>query len=322
MRDHHPNHHGHSCDSGQSRLGIAFWITALYMVVEAIGGLVFNSLALLADAGHMLSDVTALGLSWAAIQIGKRSPNDRLTFGFKRTEILASLFNGLTLWAIVAVIFYEAGHRFFAPSPVAGTGMLVVATLGLAVNLAVAAVLFRGREESLNIRGAFLHVVADALGSIGAIIAAGVIILTEHFWVDPLVSVFIGILVLYSSWGLVKESIHILMEGVPAHLDVREIEEAMVALAGVCCVYDLHVWSISSDRNALSAHVVMSDIDQDRNTILAGLQELLSNRFRIDHSTIQLETTHDMRPQESLILCREGTVCQQHPAENKTFGNQ
>ncbi|MEW6347987.1 MAG: cation diffusion facilitator family transporter [Thermodesulfobacteriota bacterium] len=320
MEDHHSCRPGHSHADGGNRLGIALGITAFYMIAEAVGGVVFNSLALLADAGHMLSDVMALGLSWVAIRIGRRSPNDRLTFGFKRTEILASLFNGVALWAIVAVIFYEAAHRFLTPRPVAGTGMLLIAALGLLVNLAVAAVLFRSREESLNIRGAFLHVVADALGSVGAIIAAVAIIFTGRFWVDPLVSVFIGILVLYSSWGLVRESVHILMEGVPAHLDVRKIEEAMVAQAGVCCVYDLHVWTISSDRSALSAHVVMSDADQDRQTILAGLQRLLAGRFSIDHSTIQLETTHDMRPQGSPVLCREGTVCQQYPATNETAG--
>ncbi len=322
MEYHHPSRHGHSHGKGQNRLGIALCITAVYMVAEAVGGVVFNSLALLADAGHMLSDVMALGLSWVAIRIGRRSPSDRLTFGFKRTEILASLFNGVALWAIVAVIFYEAVHRFLAPQPVAGTGMLLIASLGLLVNLAVAAVLFSSREENLNMRGAFLHVVADALGSVGAISAAVVIIFTGRFWVDPLVSVFIGILVLYSSWGLVKESVHILMEGVPADLDVREIEEAMVAHEGVCCVYDLHVWSISSDRNALSVHVVMSDSHQDRNMVLAGLQELFKNRFGIDHSTIQLEANHDMRPQNSRIRCREGTVCQLYPARDAKVGNR
>ena len=147
-------------------------ITAGYMVVEAVGGMMFNSLALLADAGHMLSDVMALGLSWVAIQVGKRSPTDKHTFGFRRTEILAALLNGLALWAIVAMICYEAQKRFFAPQPVAGGGMMIVATVGLAVNLIMAAVLFKSRDASLNVKSAFIHVIGDALGSVGAIAAA------------------------------------------------------------------------------------------------------------------------------------------------------
>jgi len=284
-------------------------MTAGFMVAETIGGIVFNSLALLADAGHMLSDAMALGLSLVAIRIGKRFPTDRHTFGFRRGEILAALLNGLTLWAIAAIIFYEAVHRLLVPVTVAGTGMLLVASAGLAVNLVMAAILFRDRSASLNLRGAFLHVLSDALGSLGAIIAAVAIIFTGFYWADPLVSVLICVLILYSSWGLVKESVHILMEGVPRRVDTKAVEQALLRQPGVCCVYDLHIWSITSERAALSAHVVLVRAEDDRTELLRELNEVLTNEFGISHTTIQIESTHDMRPDFAGTICREGTSC-------------
>jgi len=308
-RAHNHNHAHHDMGSGEARLGIALVITAGYMVAEVAGGIFFNSLALLADAGHMLSDVMALALSWVAMHIGKRSPTDRHTYGFKRTEILAAMVNGLALWVIVAVIFYEAVQRFMSPAPVAGKGMLMVASVGLAVNLGMAAMLFRTREHNLNLKGAFLHVLSDALGSVGAIVAAIVILGTGAFWVDPLVSVLIGFLIIYSSWGLLRESVNILMEGVPPGVEIKDIEDALLEHAGVCCVYDLHVWSITSNRVALSAHVVLSEPEGNRVEVLRGLERLLGERFGITHTTIQVETTHEMRPESESLVCREGTVC-------------
>jgi len=308
----HGHHHTHAhqgSTSGETRLGIALLITAGYMVVEVVGGILFNSLALLADAGHMLSDVVALALSWIAMHIGKRSPTDRLTYGFKRTEILAALINGLALWVIVVVIFYEAVHRFLSPTPVAGAGMLVVASAGLAVNLLMAAMLFRARDHNLNLKGAFLHVLSDALGSVGAMVAAIVILRTGAYWTDTLVSILIGFLIIYSSWGLVRESVNILMEGVPSGVDIRDIENAVLEHGGVCCVYDLHVWSITSNRVALSAHVVLSQPDKNRVEVLRGLEKLLAEKFDITHTTIQAETTHEMRPGSDSLVCRAGTIC-------------
>ena len=308
----HTHHHNHAHDesgSGETRLGIVLFITAGYMVAEVVGGIVFNSLALLADAGHMLSDVMALALSWIAIQIGKRSPTDRHTYGFKRTEILAALVNGLALWVIVGVIFYEAVLRLLKPAEVAGLGMLVVASLGLVVNLAMAAVLFRTRQVNLNLKGAFLHVLSDALGSVGAIVAAVIILSFGAYWSDPLVSILIGLLIVYSSWGLVKESVHILMEGVPPDVQIKKIEDAILEHGGVCCVYDLHVWSITSNRVALSAHVVLSEPERGRMEVLRGLEKLLAEKFDITHTTIQAETTHEMRPGGDPLVCRAGTVC-------------
>jgi cobalt-zinc-cadmium efflux system protein len=279
------------------------------MLVETGGGLLFNSLALLADAGHMLSDAMALGLSWLAILIAKRSPNDRLTFGFIRSEILAALINGLLLWAIVAVIFYEAVQRVISPQPVQGFGMFAVASVGLVLNLAMATLLFGGRNTNLNIKGAFLHVLSDALGSVGAIVAGLLIVYTNAFWIDPIVSALIGILILISSWGLLKESVHVLMEGVPRGVDVASIETALVNVTGVCCVYDLHVWSISSSQINLSAHVVLTETDRDRNEILLEINSILNERFHIEHTTIQIETSHEIKFDSNNRFCRVGTGC-------------
>ncbi len=308
----HAHHHIQADpESGNSRtrLVIALFVTAGYMVVEAVGGFLFNSLALLADSGHMLSDVMALGLSLLALQIGQRSPTDRHTFGFKRTEILAALMNGVALWAIVGLLFYEAVRRFFHPPQVEGIGMLLVASIGLAVNLLIAALLFGARRENLNIKSAFIHVIGDALGSAGAIVAALIILATGINWVDPLVSVLIGFLILFSSWDLLKESVHILMEGVPAGVQISDIEQTLLKQNGVCCVYDLHVWSITSNRHALSAHVVLSDPAEDRNQVLKRLNNVLVEKFHIDHTTIQIETSHEMRQEAGEMACRAGTSC-------------
>jgi cobalt-zinc-cadmium efflux system protein len=308
---HHGHDHGHSHDHGHghNRLGIALALTAAYMVAEAVGGFIFNSLALLADAGHMLSDVMALGLSWFAIQIGKRSPTDTHTFGFKRSEILAALLNGVALWLIVVVIFYEAAKRLFNPEPVVGGGMLLVAGIGLLVNVLMAVLLFTSRHENLNLRSAFLHVISDALGSVGAILAAVVILYTGAYWTDPLVSVLVGLLILYSSWDLIKESVRILMEGVPYGVEITEIETAMLEQEGICCIHDLHVWTISGSKIALAAHVVLSGPDADGDVVLTGLNQTLSRRFDIDHTTIQIEASHDLAKICGENTCRPGTIC-------------
>lgn len=301
--------------NGATGLAIAFSLTCLYMFVEAVGGFIFNSLALLADASHALSDAIALGLAWLAILIGKRAPCDKLTFGFIRSEILAALFNGLLLWGIVAVILFEAIQRLTNPVPVQGFGMFTVASIGLILNLIMARLLFPKRNASLNIKGAFLHVLSDAMGSVGAIIAGILIIYTSADWIDPLVSVVIGTLILFSSWGLLKEALNILMEGVPQGLDLLKIEEALVSVTGVCCVYDLHVWSISSSRVNLSAHIVLSNAELDSNEILMNINSILNKRFAINHSTIQIEKTHEMRSDSDYRFCRVGTNCGYKNAE-------
>lgn len=307
--DHHEHSHDHAQSTSEKRLALALVLTAIYMLAEAVGGFLFNSLALLADSGHMLSDAMALGLSLLAIRIGKKGPSDTHTFGFKRTEILAALFNGLALWAIVAVIFYEAFHRLYDPVNVQGYGMLLVAMLGLIINVVMAALLYRNSTQNINIRGAFLHVISDALGSLGAVVAGVIIIYTQLYWVDPLVSMLIGILIIYSSWGLISESFHILMEGVPNGYDVGLIELELASVEGVCCVYDLHMWSMAGSEAHLSAHVVLSDESQDHKRVLDDINLLLKKRLNVDHTTIQIESTHDLRREVLQGKCRPGTSC-------------
>lgn len=301
--------HDHNDSTSERRLGLALCLTVIYMIAEAVGGLMFNSLALLADSGHMLSDSMALGLSLLAIRIGRKGPSDRHTFGLQRTEILAALFNGLALWVIVAVIFYEAFQRFHDPVSVQGNGMLLVALFGLIINIVMAALLYRSSTHSINVRGAFLHVVSDALGSLGAVIAGIVIISRQFYWVDPLVSILIGVLIIYSSKELVSESFHILMEGVPKGHDIGKIERTMISVAGVCCVYDLHVWSIAGSEVNLSAHVVLSGDNPDPNRVLDDINRILRDNLKVAHTTIQIESTHDLRKATSREKCRPGTSC-------------
>ncbi len=303
------NSGAHSHDHGQNRLGWALIITAGYMIAEAAGGYFFNSLALLADAGHMLSDVMALGLSWIAMRIGRRAPTDQHTFGFRRFEILAAFINGLALWLIVGLIFYEAQKRFGDPQPVQADGMMIIATVGLAVNIVMAALLFRDRSENLNIRSAFIHIIGDALGSLGAIIAAIGIIFTGAYWLDPLVSILVGFLILYSSWDLIRESVHILMEGVPRGIDAKEVEQEIVNIEGVCCIHDLHIWSITSEKNSLAAHIVMDDPQRDRELMIGSINKKVAEKFNITHTTIQIEPDHDCAKNCIDGSCRPSMEC-------------
>ena len=257
------------------------------MVAEAVGGLLTGSLALLADAAHMLSDCAALGLSLFAIRLAQRPANARRTFGYYRTEVLAALVNGATLGAISIFIFVEAYGRIFSPAPIDGAPMLLIAVGGLAVNLVALAILHKGRSDSLNLRGAWLHVLTDALGSVQAIAAGALIWAFGWYWADPLASVAIGLLVIYSSWSLLRDTVAVLMEGAPAHIDVDDVREAILNLAGVKGVHDLHVWTITSGMDSLSAHVVVDGTPECE--ALSAIRETLAERFGIQHQTIQVE---------------------------------
>jgi len=270
-------------------LAIALAITFLYFVVEVAGGILTNSLALLSDAGHMLSDIAALGLSLLAFQISKRPATSKRTFGYHRFEIVAALVNGLVLWLIVGVIFHEAYQRFFTPPEVQSLGMLIIATIGLGVNIAAGLILYRSHHKSLNVHSAFLHVVGDALGSVGAIIAALVMLSTGWYLADPLISFLIGGLILYTSWGLIKESADILMQSVPRGISLDEVQNSMESVNGVLKVHDLHVWAVTSGVFTLSAHAVING-DNDFHQVLSELEKALSEKFAIRHTTIQLET--------------------------------
>ena len=270
------------------RLRLALAISSVYFFAEVIGGFLTNSLALLSDAGHMLSDIAALALSLFAFRIAKRPATVSSTYGYHRVEILAALFNGLMLWLIVGVIFAAAYSRFFNPPEVASHGMMIVASLGLVVNIVAGAVLYDSHHHNLNLRGAFLHIVSDALGSVGAIVAGLIMLLTGWYVADPLISVLIGLLILHSSWSLVKESLSVLMQAVPKGIRLEDVQQALEEVEGVSKVHDLHVWAVTSDLFTLSAHAVVEN-GGDFHQVLNGIEDTLKERFNIEHTTIQLE---------------------------------
>ncbi|HEX5726124.1 MAG TPA: cation diffusion facilitator family transporter [Longimicrobiaceae bacterium] len=292
---HHGHGHGHAHGAAASRnrrrLAITLALAAVYMVAELVGGLLANSLALLADAGHMLSDVGALALSLFALWVAQKPATPRRTYGYYRTEILAALLNAATLIAISFYIFVEAYKRLVSPQPVVGPLVLWIAAGGLAVNLAGMLVLHGGRSDSLNVRGAWLHLLTDALGSVGAIAGGALIWAFGWYWADPAVSVAIGVLVIYASWHLLRESVAVLLEGTPAHIDLETLRRTMLEVEGVEAVHDLHVWTITSGMDAMSGHVVVGERGERRPSgeILAELHQVLHERFGLHHLTIQIE---------------------------------
>jgi cobalt-zinc-cadmium efflux system protein len=285
----HHHDHGNTHSAGnRRRLALTLVLAAVYMLAEAVGGWLTGSLALLADAGHMLSDAAALGLSLFAIWIAQRPPTPRRTWGYYRTEILAALANGATLVAISVWVVVEAVERFRNPPEVDAPVMMAIAVGGLAVNLTGLAILSGGRNESLNVRGAWLHVLTDALGSVQAIAAGALIWTYGWLWADPVASVLISLLVVYSAWHLLKETLGVLMEGTPAHINLDEVRNALSDLPGVCGVHDLHVWTITSGMEALSAHLVVVEKTSTA-LLLQQVQSSLHDRFGIHHTTVQIE---------------------------------
>jgi cobalt-zinc-cadmium efflux system protein len=302
MSAHHDHSHRHSHDHGSGagahrglvsrgaesqRLKWVLIITALFMVAEIVGGLLSGSLALLADSGHMFTDAAAIGLSLFAMRIAQRPPNTKRTFGYVRLEILAALVNGATLLAIAGLIVFEAWQRLRDPVVIDGTIMLSVAALGLAVNVAGAFLLHSHAHDNLNVRGAYLHVLGDLLGSVGAI-AAGIIVLTTGWTpADPIISVVIALLILFSAWKLVREATDVLLESVPSHVDMDSVLAALASIDGLDDVHDVHVWTLTSGFVAISAHGVIDDpIEHSR--VLTEVRELMASHG-IDHVTFQIE---------------------------------
>lgn len=283
----HGHHHG-GAGRNRRRLAITLGLVALYMVAEVVGGLLSGSLALLADAGHMLSDAAALGLSLFALGISQRPPTSRRTWGYHRIEILAALVNGVTLVVLSVFILREALERFQAPTEVDAPLMMGIAAGGLVVNLISLGILSGGKDDNLNVRGAWLHVLTDALGSVQAILAGGLIWGFGWSWADPAASVLISFLVIYSAWGLLRETVDVLMEGAPRHVDVDEVRTCLTGLPCVLAVHDLHVWTITSGLESLSCHVVVED-GQSHGDTLTEVRAVLHDRFGIDHMTIQVE---------------------------------
>ncbi|RIV08377.1 cation diffusion facilitator family transporter, partial [Priestia flexa] len=300
MSHHHHHHHGHDHhghqhfdmqrEGNQKGLLIALCITAGIMILEFIGGLVTNSLALLSDSGHMLSDTSSLALSLVAIWFANRAASSEKTYGYYRFEVLAALFNGVTLFVIAGFIIYEAYERVLNPQTVASGTMMIIAAIGLGANLLSAWSLLRQGDvkDNVNLRSAYLHVLGDALGSVGALVAGLLMLLFNWYIADPIISVVVALLILKSAWGVLTHSFHILMEGSPAHVDINEIKELLKEIDGVKGVHDIHVWTITSGLHSFSCHLQVSD-DQDCQAILQKALNLVNEQCGIEHSTIQVE---------------------------------
>jgi cobalt-zinc-cadmium efflux system protein len=287
--------HGHEHDvrAGSARaLGLALALTAGYTVVEVVAGILTGSLALLADAAHMLSDNVSIALALFAVWLARRPATPERTYGYKRAEVLAALVNGLTLVALSIWIFYEAFRRLGDPPDVLGGWMLVVGLVGIGVNLAGGAILFRSRGESLNVDAAFRHVLADLLGSIGVVVAAAMILATGWLEADPIVSILIAVLVLASSWSILRDSTSILLEAAPKGIDTRVVGERLARAPGVVEVHDLHIWTITSGFPALSAHVLVGR-GEDCHGRRRELEQLLRREFGIEHTTLQVDHASD-----------------------------
>ncbi|MFJ8262194.1 cation diffusion facilitator family transporter [Rummeliibacillus sp. NPDC094406] len=311
------SHEGHSHDhthgANKKTLLIAFIIITAYMIVEVIGGYITNSLALLSDAGHMISDSMSLGIGVFAFSISERVANYQNTYGYKRFEILAAVLNGVTLILIAIFIFIEAIQRFANPPEIASNGMLIIAVIGLLVNILVAWILMRGGDthDNLNMRAAFLHVISDMLGSVGAILAALFIMFFGWEWADPLASIIVAVLVLMSGWRVTRDSVHVLMEGTPSNVEMDDIIRTLRESDGVTDLHDLHIWTITSGQNALSCHLVVdgSLTIKESQDILQVLEHKL-HHLGIGHMTVQLEM--DSHKHENTILCNLDSKYEHH----------
>lgn len=290
MSHSHAHHHDQT-SSNMRRVVIALVLTGTFMVVEVIGGILSGSLALLADAGHMLSDTIALGLAAVAFSVSKRPGDKKLTYGYQRFQILAAFVNGLSLLAIVGWILFEAVQRFITPSDVMGETMLVVASAGLVVNIIAFAVLHSGDKENLNIRGAALHVAGDLLGSVAAIIAAIVIIYSGWMAIDPILSIAVAMLILRSAWSLVRRSAHVLLEGAPDWLDVPAMQERIIAqVPQVSGVHHVHVWGLTPQDLMMTMHVRLSGELDNPTSVIRQIKKIMSDEYGVGHSTIEIET--------------------------------
>ena len=272
----------------KSRLTGALALTTSFMAVEVIGGLWTGSLALLADAAHMLTDAGGLALALIAIRFAERPATPQKTYGYVRMEVLSALTNAVVLLLLTVYIFYEAYQRFLHPPEILGGPMLAVAVVGLAVNLISMKLLSAGSSESLNVKGAYFEVLSDMLGSLGVIVAAAIVMLTGWTLADPIIGAGIGLFIIPRTWILLKQAIHILMEGTPPEVDIALLERKLLDIPGVTAVHDLHVWTITSGLDAMSCHLVVADMASGRATLLAA-QETMKSNFGLTHVTIQIE---------------------------------
>lgn len=302
--------HSHAHDDSNltrtGRLKFALGLTFLYMLVEAVGGWITNSLALIADAGHMLTDVAALTLTLSAIWFAGRPATAKKTFGYYRLEILAAFVNGIALVLLSIWVIYEAYERWQTPPTINGLRLTAIAVGGLIVNIIAAKLLHNGHQHDLNMRGAWLHVMGDLLGSATAIVAGILIAAFGWLWADPLCSVLISLIIIFGSWRLIMDSVNVLLEGTPTHIDLSVVENTILETEGVAGVHDLHVWTISSGKEALSVHI-SHESSVAHSDLLAKVRDRLHSSFGIDHLTIQMETID--REAEAIYVCETGTRC-------------
>ncbi len=282
--------HDHAAGSNARSLTIALTLTGSFLVAELVGAYWFNSLALLSDAAHMFTDAAALAIALMAIKIGERPADERRTYGYRRFEILAAAFNAVLLFVVAGYVLWEGINRLVAPQPVESLGMLLVATFGLVINLIAMRVLAGGKESSLNLKGAYLEVWADMLGSIGVIGAAIAIYFTGWLWLDAVVAIAIGLWVLPRTWALLRDTTHVLLQGVPRGVDLGEVRAAIAAVRGVTGTHDLHLWSVAGDDRSLTVHVALAQ-GADPEAVRVAISAMLIDRFAIDHATIQTEGT-------------------------------
>lgn len=280
--------HGHADGGNEKRLWLVLGLTSAFLVAEVIAAAITKSLALLSDAAHMFTDVAALGIALAAIRVGKRAADRKRTFGYQRLEILAAAYNASVLLVVAIYIVYEAIQRLTNPILIPTGAMFVVAVLGLIVNLIGMWLLRSGSDDSLNMKGAYLEVWSDMLGSVGVLIAATLIHFTGRGWIDSVIAVGIGVWVVPRTWSLLKESIHILMQGAPRNIDMDALEKSLAALTGVSAIHDLHVWSMTSGKDVLSLHVVMDGSKRSEQELLAEIETAV-RAVGIHHSTVQIE---------------------------------
>ena len=281
--------HDHSHITGR-KLQISLWVTAAFIGIEFAAGVRADSLALLSDAGHNFTDALALGLAWFAVYLQAKPPDESKTFGYHRAGVLAAFVNALTLVILAFFIFYESYERFLTPRVVEEDIMIVVAVAGLIVNIIVMVALHADSKHDINIRGAFMHMLGDALSSVGIIIGGFVIAATGILWIDPLLSVLIGVLILWSGWDIIRESLNILLEGLPRGMTRDEVQSSLRDVDGVLDIHDLHIWSLSSNSHALSCHAVIPDLPLSASdVILRRINHVLGSQFSIHHTTVQFE---------------------------------
>ncbi|CAB1208165.1 cation diffusion facilitator family transporter [Acinetobacter bouvetii] len=289
MSEHHGHDHSHAVvtEANIKKLTFALMLTTIFLIIEVVAGFITQSLALLSDAAHMFTDAAALAIALVAIKIGKMPADNKRTFGYQRFEILAALFNASMLFIVAIYILYEAYQRFSTPPQIQSIGMLIVAVIGLLINLISMRILFSSSEQSLNVKGAYLEVLSDALGSVGVIIGAAIIYFTGWMWVDTLIAVLIGVWVLPRTWVLLKQSINILLEGVPEEIDIEKLRQDLLNLKDVESIHQLKVWAISSKNIHLTVHLYAPQADH--NQLYREALEMLSHEHGITEMTLQIE---------------------------------